>query len=61
MNEQIPPVIDHPRMILGAVGLAMGIAVFVLSFLGKMDASQGLPLLAIGVICFGISSLLPRK
>lgn len=53
--------IDHPRMILGAVGLAMGIAVFVMSILKIVSRENAIMLLSIAVICFGISALLPKR
>ncbi len=55
------PIIDHPRLILGAVGLAMGIAVLVLSILKTLEPRTAVVLLSIAVICFGISALIPRK
>ncbi len=61
MSDAAPPAVSHLHLLLGAVGLAMGIAVFVLSFIHAIDAEHALPLLAIAVICFGISALVPRK
>lgn len=53
--------IDHPRLILGAVGLAMGVATLVLTILGAADPKTAVMFLAIAVICFGISALIPKR
>ena len=44
-------------MILKAVPLAMGVAVFVLSLLGQIEAESALGLLAIGLIGLSIAAL----
>ena len=59
MTEEKP--IDHPRLILGAVGLALGIAVLVLSLLDAVRPETAVLFLSISVICFGLSALLPRR
>lgn len=41
-------------LVLKAVGMAMGIAVLVLSILGDFDVSSGITMLAIGLTCIGI-------
>ncbi len=51
---------NHPCLILGAVGLAMGIATLVLSLLNAVDANTALIFLSVSVICFGISALIPK-
>lgn len=43
------------NIIFKAVALAMGIAVIVLSVLGKLDVESGIVLLAIGMTCIVIS------
>ena len=43
------------NLIFKAVGLAMGVAVSVLSIIYKIDPSSGLTMLGIGLTCFGIS------
>ena len=43
--------------ILGAVPLAMGVAVAVLSALGKLEWQDGLSMLGIGMVCVGASLL----
>ncbi|MBR4987577.1 MAG: hypothetical protein IKY81_02830 [Methanocorpusculum sp.] len=59
MTEEKP--IDHPRLILGAVGLALGIAVLVLSLLDAVRPETAVLFLSVSVICFGLSALLPRR
>ena len=59
MTEEKP--IDHPRLILVAVGLALGIAVLVLSLLDAVRPETAVLFLSISVICFGLSALLPRR
>lgn len=44
------------NLLFKAVGMAMGIAVIVLSVLKQLDPSDGVLLLAIGLACLGISS-----
>ena len=53
--------IDHPRMIFGAVGLAMGVATLVLSILNAVEPDIAVLFLSISVICFGISALMPKR
>ena len=43
------------RLIMKAVGLAMGVGVFVLSVLDKMESKSAITMLSIGLICIGIS------
>jgi hypothetical protein len=43
--------------IFKAVGLALGVAVVLLSFLGALSVSTGILLLAIGVTALGIASI----
>ncbi len=43
------------NLIFKAVGLAMGVAVSVLSIIYKIDPTSGLTMLGIGLTCFGIS------
>ena len=59
MTEEKP--IDHPRLILGAVGLAMGIATLVLSILEAAEPKTAVIFLSIAVICFGLSTLIPKR
>jgi hypothetical protein len=59
MTEEKP--IDHPRLILGAVGLAMGIATLVLSILEAVEPKTAVIFLSIAVICFGLSALIPKR
>lgn len=53
--------IDHPWLILGAVGLALGVATFVLSLLDAVNPKTAVLFLSISVICFGVSALLPKR
>ena len=59
MTEEKP--IDHPRLILGAVGLAMGISTLVLSILEAVEPKTAAIFLSIAVICFGLSALIPKR
>lgn len=59
MTEEKP--IDHPRLILGAVGLAMGVATLVLSLLNAVQPKTAVVFLAVAVICFGVSALIPKQ
>ena len=52
--KKISAIID---LVLRAVGLAMGVAVFVLVFLGVAEASTLITLLAIGLFCLGLFAL----
>ena len=45
------------RLILRAVPVAMGAAVTVLAWLGRIDIQSGLSLLGIGLFCVGVSLL----
>ncbi len=42
------------NLILTAIGLAMGVAVAVLGFLGNLDSQTGFMLLGVGVASIGI-------
>ena len=53
--------IDHPRLILRAVGLALGVATFVLSLLDAVNPETAVLFLSISVTCFGVSALLPKR
>jgi len=44
-------------LVLRAVGLAMGVAAAVMSFLGAAEADTLITLLAIGMFCLGVASL----
>lgn len=48
------------NLILRGVGLAMGVAVFVLSLLGELEASSAMGMLGLGLACLAVS-LLPQK
>ncbi len=47
---------DIVALVLKAVPLAMGVAVCVLSFLGQLEAKDGLGLLGIGLTCLAINN-----
>ena len=59
MTEEKP--IDHPRLLFGAVGLAMGIATLVLSLLNAVNPETAVVFLSVAVICFGISAIIPKR
>lgn len=46
------------KLICNSVGLAMGVAVIVLSILKKIDNQDGLYMLGIGIICIFVSTLI---
>lgn len=46
------------KLICNSVGLAMGVAVIVLSILKEIDNQDGLYMLGIGLICIFISTLI---
>lgn len=48
-------------LILNGVGLAMGIAVAVLSILKQLDTNSGLGMLGIGLACLAVSRLSKRN
>ena len=52
--KKIGAIID---VVLRAVGLAMGVAAVVMSFLGAADADTLITLLAIGMFCLGLAAL----
>lgn len=45
------------NLILKGIGLAMGVAVVVLSILKSIDVSSSITMLGIGLLCLGIASL----
>ncbi len=48
-------------MVLKAVGLAMGMAVVVLSILGELESQSGMMLLGIGMVCLAITMMNMKK
>ena len=59
MSEE--QVIDHPRLFLGAVALALGVATLVLSILKAVALETAVLFLSIAAICFGLSALIPKR
>ncbi len=53
--------VNHPRLICTAVGLAMGIAVLVLSLMYKIQPESAIVMLSIGVTMYGAALLLFNK
>ncbi len=53
--------INHPKLICTAVGFAMGIAVFVLSLMQKIEPASAITLLALGAALYGVALLMPNK
>jgi len=53
--------INHPKLICIAIGLAMGIAVLVLSVMQKIDSASAVTMLALGVSLYGVALLMPSK
>ena len=58
---QEPAPVNHPRLICTAIGLAMGIAVFVLSLMHKIQPESAILMLSIGVSLYGAALLLFNK
>ncbi len=58
-NEKKEGIEETAMLIMKCVGLAMGIAVAVLSIIGKLDAEDGMIMLGIGLSC--IATQLLRK
>jgi len=59
IQENVP--VNHPRLICTAVGLAMGIAVLVLSLMQKIQPESAILMLSIGVSLYGVALLLFNK
>ena len=56
-NEQKEGIEETAMLIMKCVGLAMGVAVAVLSIIGKLDAEDGMIMLGIGLSCIAIQLL----
>ncbi|CAK7085638.1 hypothetical protein CIW83_04585 [Tissierella sp. P1] len=52
---------DLIGIILKGIGLAMGIAVFVLSILGSIENDTSIKLLSLGVVAYGLYLLQDKK
>ncbi|MBU5313751.1 hypothetical protein KQI38_17135 [Tissierella carlieri] len=52
---------DLIGIILKGIGLAMGIAVFVLSILGSIENDISIKLLSLGVVAYGLYLLQDKK
>lgn len=63
MNAKAVPALEHKgtehiiNIILKAVPVAMGVAVFVSSLLGELEVQSGFAMLGIGLACIGVYSL----
>lgn len=60
-NKRLSDMEDIISLILRAVGVAMGIAVAVLSILGGLDARTGMAMLGIGLAAIAIDTLGKEK
>lgn len=49
------------KLILSGVGVAMGVAVFVLSKLKELDITSATEMLSLGVFCVALSSMVKTK
>ena len=58
LTERISAIVT---LVLKAVGLAMGIAVVVLSAVGGLETSSAVSMLGIGLACLGVVSLRPKE
>lgn len=60
-NETLRKLFDFIRLVFKAVATAMGVAVVVMSIMGKIDVQSALMLLGIGLAGSGVASLMTKK
>jgi len=60
MTQENTPV-NHPKLICTAIGLAMGVAVFVLSIMQKIQPESAILMLSLGVSLYGVALLIFNK
>lgn len=60
-NETLRKLYSFIKLVFKAVATAMGVAVVVLSIMGKLEVSSAVMLLGIGLAGTGIASLMDKK
>ncbi|MBQ8796057.1 MAG: hypothetical protein IJZ54_06510 [Clostridia bacterium] len=60
-NETLRKLFDFIRLVFKAVATAMGVAVVVMSIMGKIDVQSAVMLLGIGLAGSGVASLMTKK
>lgn len=60
-NETLRKLFDFIRLVFKAVATAMGVAVVVMSIMGKIDVQSAVMLLGIGLAGSGVAALMTKK
>lgn len=60
-NETLNKLFSFIKLVFKAVAVAMGVAVVVLSIMGKIEANSAIMLLGIGLVGSGIAALMEKK
>ncbi len=60
-NETLRKLFDFIRLVFKAVATAMGVAVVVMSIMGKIDVQSAVMLLGIGLAGSGVAALMAKK
>ena len=60
-NENLNKFYSFIGLVFKAVGLAMGVAVVVLSIMGEIEADSAIMLLGIGLAGTGVAALMEKK
>lgn len=60
-NEILKKIYDFIKLVLKAVGVAMGVAVVALSAMGEINTVSAVTLLGIGVAGLGIAAIMSKK
>lgn len=60
-NETLKKLFSFIKLVLKAVGAAMGVAVVVLSIMGQLDTETAIMMLGIGLAGLGTASIMGKK
>lgn len=60
-NETLKKLFNFIKLVLKAVGAAMGVAVVVLSIMGQLDTETAIMMLGIGLAGLGTASIMGKK
>lgn len=60
-SETLRKLFDFIRLVFKAVATAMGVAVVVMSIMGKIDVQSAVMLLGIGLAGSGVAALMTKK
>ena len=60
-SEDKKDIANMIETIMKAIAIAMGVGVLVLSILGQIDTTSGMRMLAIGLACLAITSLMKER